>query len=497
MFTRGLKSSLIVNLLLVLAGAMLLIDLVLLSAARQEHLRERLKTGQTLLAAVATMGDNWPELLASGKLAAPLAEADVSCLRIFDSGGNLVTDLIPACGAAPELRRLARQSLTSEQPLGMVSGASLGFFWSGSSALVVGRPCKVGNGVGVIGAELSLTSLYQSLRNSQRVFFVYFLINLTLFVLLGFFRLYRSIIKPIDRLVVTAAEFRDDDEFTFRAEERDGEFNRLSRSLNQMLSRIKRDRAKLEETVVSLEAANLGLRRAHQEIIRAEKLASVGRLAAGIAHEIGNPMGIIAAYLELLKQPDLAETQKIDFIRRAEGEAARVNTIIRQLLDFARPPKDEQAKELSVHALIEEVRELCTIQPLLAGVTVQSEFGAENDRVVGSGDQLKQIFFNLILNSADAIHSLCEAPQAGEITIRTSNGLGADPVAARCPAYALRWLIMARVLPKRNWPTSSILFTPPRSRVRGLVWGYPSASPLSKAWAARSMLPLTRKAARG
>ncbi|NTV12555.1 MAG: HAMP domain-containing histidine kinase [Desulfobulbaceae bacterium] len=426
MFTRGLKSSLVVNLLLVLAGAMLLIDLVMLGAARQSQLRERLRTGQTLLTAVGTITGEQTLPLFALDLRGLLAEADAGCLKKFDAGGNLVFEFGLICEDAAGLKREALRSLVIGQPLGMVSGDGPGFFWPGQSALAVCRPLTSGQGGGVIAAELSLSSLYQSLRNSQRAFFVYFLINLTLFIMLGFFRLYRSIVKPIDHLVTTAAEFRDDNEFVFRSDNQDSEFNRLSRSLNQMLSRIKRDRAKLEETVASLEAANQGLRRAQKEIIRAEKLASVGRLSAGIAHEIGNPMGIIAAYLELLKQPGLAPQQRDDFIRRAEGEAGRVNNIIRQLLDFARPTREEVAAEISVHGIIEEVRELCAIQPLLAGVIVRVESGAENDQVVGSGDQIKQIFLNLILNAADAINGFPGPDRTGVITIRTANGLGAD-----------------------------------------------------------------------
>jgi len=426
MFTRGLKSSLIVNLLLVLTGAMLLIDLVMLGAARQSQLRERLRTGQTLLASVSAMAGGQALPLSSPVLAGILAEADAGCLKRFDASGNLLSELGLMCEDAVGLKREALKALVLGQPLGVVGADGPGFFWPGQSVLVVCRPLMANQGGGVIAAELSLASLYQALRNSQRVFFVYFLINLTLFVVLGFFRLYRSIVKPIDSLVTTAAEFSDNDKFVFQAEEQGSEFNRLSRSLNQMLSCIKRDRTKLEETVVSLEAANQGLRRAQKEIVRAEKLASVGRLSAGIAHEIGNPMGIIVAYLELLKQPALTESLRNDFIRRAEGEAARVNTIIRQLLDFARSPREESEGEVAVHAVIEEVRELCAIQPLLARVAVRVEFGAENDRLVTSGDQLKQIFLNLIFNAADAINDLPEPPPDGIITIRTANCLGAD-----------------------------------------------------------------------
>jgi signal transduction histidine kinase len=401
---------------------MLLIDLVMLSAARQEQLRERLKTGQTLLAAVGSLTAGQSVRVLTSELAELLVEADARCLMIFDRGGNPLFVQGAACNNDILLRQAALGAISSGLPTGSVSGGEMGFFWPGKSSLLVSRPVVFSNSeVGASTAELSLASLYQSLRNSQRAFFVYFLINLTLFVLLGFFRLYRSIVRPIDQLVATAAEFRDDEQFAFLSEERDSEFNRLSRSLNQMLSRIKRDRAKLEETVISLEEANRGLRRAQQEIIRAEKLASVGRLSAGIAHEIGNPMGIIAGYLELLKQPGLAEEQRNDFIRRAEGEAGRVNTIIRQLLDFARPPREERQCEVAVHAVIEEVRELCAIQPLLAGVAISVEAGAVNDRVEGNVDQFKQVFLNLIINAADAINSQTGRNRAGTIIIRTAN----------------------------------------------------------------------------
>jgi len=422
MSMRGLKSSLIINLLLVLSGAMLLIDLVMLSAARQEQLRERLKTGQTMLAAVGALTDGELLAFAPSQFADLLGEAEAGCLKIFGPGVQPLVNFGSACSRDELLRQAAQEAISAGLPVGSLSGGDLGFFWPGKNLLIVARPVLFGNRkVGAIGAELSLASLYQSLRNSQRAFLVYFLINLTLFVMLGFFRLYRSIVRPIDRLVATAAEFRDDDQFAFRADERDSEFNRLSRSLNKMLNCIKRDRAKLEETVASLEEANRGLRLAQQEIIRAEKLASVGRLSAGIAHEIGNPMGIIAGYLELLKKPGLTAAQQNDFIRRAEGEADRVSTIIRQLLDFARQPREERSEEVAVHGVIEAVRELCAIQPLLAGVAITVEVGAENDRVLGSIDQFKQVFLNLMLNAADAINSLAAPSQAGVIRIRTVN----------------------------------------------------------------------------
>ena len=89
--------------------------------------------------------------------------------------------------------------------------------------------------------------------------------------------------------------------------QQDDELHKLSGALNRMLMRISADREKLRSTVLSLERANLDLKQAQNEIIRAEKLASVGRLSSGIAHEIGNPIGIVIGYLDLLKQQNLSK----------------------------------------------------------------------------------------------------------------------------------------------------------------------------------------------
>ncbi len=425
MHARGLKTSLIINLLLVLAGAMLLIDLVMIFADRRGQLNERLTTAQTLLngVQVLTVDRKTSPSLEADRLSRLLQAADATCLGDFDETGNLVASLGAGCrDADSRLRAEGLKAMGAGHLSAAVSGGLPGLFWPGVSSLIVAQPrFDRGENDGVLVVELSLASLARNLIGSQRLFLIYFLINLMFFVMLGFFRLYRAFIKPIDRLVITAEEFRDDGEFAFPPTAREGEFNRLSASLNRMLSRINRDRARLAETVASLEEANLGLRRAQQEVIRAEKMASVGRLSAGIAHEIGNPIGIIIGYLELLKRPNPDEEQRIDFIRRAEGEANRVNSIIRQLLDFSRTAPEHQAGPVSVQLVLGEVLELCRIQPLMSGITIELIAEAGRDRVRAGNDQLKQIFLNLLFNAADAINSLPSTGRPGRITIRTFN----------------------------------------------------------------------------
>jgi signal transduction histidine kinase len=196
----------------------------------------------------------------------------------------------------------------------------------------------------------------------------------------------------------------EDEELFFLPGKEDNEFKRVSKSLNLMLQRILKNKIQLKNTIQSLEKANLDLQKAQGDIIRAEKLASVGRLSSGIAHEIGNPISVVLGYLELLKEADFSEDQKQDFLSRAETEINRIKRIIRQLLDFSRPSVEEE-KLISVHFILEEIYSMLKFQPLTAYMDIELNLSAEKDKIVALPDQLRQVFLNLILNAADAIDS--------------------------------------------------------------------------------------------
>ncbi|MEN8134506.1 MAG: ATP-binding protein [Thermodesulfobacteriota bacterium] len=424
MYPKGLKTSIILNLLFILAAAMLLVDLVMVGAARQELLKARLETGNSLLAAtgpllIAGLADSG---LSPDQLTMTLDAAAANCLVILNSGGDSVFSAGPDCDSLTPLSRDARQTIKSGKSSSSFAGMTRGVLWPDRKNMFVARPIiAAGKIVGASAVTLDLDNVYQALRDNQRMFFIYFMFNLSALAMLGFYQFYRRLLKPIRRLVTTAEEFRDDEGFTFLPETRDGEFNQLSLTLNKMLARINRDRNRLQETIADLEKANLKLRINQQEMVRTEKLASVGRLSAGIAHEIGNPIGIIIGYLDLLQQTNISAEQKKDFIARAETEVHRINTIIRQLLDFARQPPDEQQCAVSVHEAIKEVVEICTVQPMMAGITIDSEATAADNFVVGTSGQLKQVFLNLLMNGADAINSANDDNQEGLITIKTVN----------------------------------------------------------------------------
>jgi signal transduction histidine kinase len=154
------------------------------------------------------------------------------------------------------------------------------------------------------------------------------------------------------------------------------EFERLAASVNQMTDRL-------------LDAQGA--------LVRAEKLASVGRLAAGVAHEVGNPLAAIGNYLELLRRR-AAEPEIVSAIQR---EAGRIDTIVRSLLDYARP-RDAQREPLDVAAVAARAVELLRSQGVLRSVSVELVREDALPLVLGDAGALEQVFVNLLLNAVDA-----------------------------------------------------------------------------------------------
>lgn len=278
---------------------------------------------------------------------------------------------------------------------------------------------------GAVSAIIPLTPLYATLKKYHNPIFVYLLINTAVLTLVGLYRIIRHYLRPIDRIVQQADGFQEQSDIFFTFRQEDNELNRLSSALNRMLTRISSDKHKLQATVASLEKANIELKNAQREMISAEKMASVGRLAAGIAHEIGNPIGIVLGFLDMLKQGGLDEADQADFLKRTEDEVQRISAIIRQLLDLARP-KERKSKAVNVNAVIGDIVDVMQSQPVMNDIQIVCQLDAINDSIWGNDDRLRQVFLNLLLNAADAIHA-SKGTENRQIMIRTSN---ADSVIA-------------------------------------------------------------------
>ena len=149
------------------------------------------------------------------------------------------------------------------------------------------------------------------------------------------------------------------------------------------------------------------------QLVRAEKLASVGRLAAGIAHEIGNPLGALNGYTHIMRGCVKNDSLAVEAITGFERETLRIDRIVRGLLDYARPRKATPLP-IDVNESLRHVVDLLNAQGVLRRVSLRLELANESPRVYGERHDLEQVFVNVLLNAAHAVEP------TGEVAIRTT-----------------------------------------------------------------------------
>jgi signal transduction histidine kinase len=147
----------------------------------------------------------------------------------------------------------------------------------------------------------------------------------------------RLVVQPIEQLSRAARRVADG-ALRLEAPRRGArELTELGASLSLMTARLRADEESLRTKIVEIERYAGDLSRAQERLVRSERLASVGRLAAGLAHEIGNPLSAILGFQELLLQGGLGPEEQRDFLERMKRETERIHKVLRDMLDFARP----------------------------------------------------------------------------------------------------------------------------------------------------------------
>ena len=156
-------------------------------------------------------------------------------------------------------------------------GETIGLLFLQHKSVIITYPVHVeGKIIAAGGLKSSLTSIYLDFRRIQKIALIFVFINSFLFALFGNRQLTRIYFKPLKRLAKRAETYQDEDPLFFSVRKEDNEFSVLSSSLNKMLHRISDDKRVLKETIGSLKAANVELKKAQNDVIRAEKLATVG-----------------------------------------------------------------------------------------------------------------------------------------------------------------------------------------------------------------------------
>src|SRR5213593_1373500 len=202
------------------------------------------------------------------------------------------------------------------------------------------------------------------------------LVMLMIALEVGVFIVNRLVLWPLERVVATADAVADGDLGRRAPDAETRDFATLAARLNRMTDHL-------------LDAQG--------QLVRSEKLASIGRLAAGIAHEVGNPLGAIGTYVEVLRRRG-ADPEVISGVTR---ELERIDRIVRGLLDYARP-QDEALAPLDPADVLRGAYGLLDAQGALKAVRAGLEIAPGVPRIPGRAHLLEQAIVNLVLNAVDA-----------------------------------------------------------------------------------------------
>ena len=154
-----------------------------------------------------------------------------------------------------------------------------------------------------------------------------------------------------------------------------------------------------------LEKAYADLKETQEQLQSAEKLASIGQLAAGVAHEINNPLGTILLYTSLIKKEiskRIENPQTMEDLELIAEETNRCKNIVSNLLNFARQGQ-MKISDVDVFDLINGILKTVRLRPEFKGISFNVESEADETVIPGDGDQLKQVYLNVINNACEAM----------------------------------------------------------------------------------------------
>jgi two-component system NtrC family sensor kinase len=277
----------------------------------------------------------------------------------------------------------------------------------------------------LLGAGLPLVAA----RAPLSVLALAVVLHAAVLVALGAAVLFRGVARPVERMLAAASQLSSEGLPALGppGEAPGPSLPRVAVAFERTVAALADERARVAEKVAALERANRELGDVRESLVRSEKLATVGRLAGGVAHEVGNPLGAIAGYAELararLKAGSAGAAEVADLLSRISAEASRIDAIIRDLLDFARP-SDLTLAPVRLAAVVDGAIRLARVQPRFRRVEVALDLPGDLPPVRADERRLGQVLVNLLMNAGDAME-----------------GAGAVHIAARAEGEHVRVLV--------------------------------------------------------
>lgn len=275
-----------------------------------------------------------------------------------------------------------------------------------------------------IVAYRPVSDVYDRVFATQLPVAVFLTVAVVAMIAVGLALARRSLVTPLGRLsaLVAAADRAGLRTFGSASDS----FSALGRGIASMDEQIHSDRERIARQLEQLRLAHDQLERTQNQLVRAERLAVVGTLAAGLAHELGNPLAVVRGFVELLRGSELPAAERNAALERMERELERIQSIVRDLLDFSRASADTAGRS-NLATVFDEFAALLKPQRAFADVSIEMRSPPADAVVAIQGAALIQVLLNLALNAADAMSGMNAAAARG-----TDNpeGSGMDHAAA-------------------------------------------------------------------
>lgn len=280
--------------------------------------------------------------------------------------------------------------------------------------------------IGVARIGLSLVTMRKEMARMKSIVVLLTALVVAIAILLTF-ALVNLIIKPVDKLVGATERIAKGDLSQVVQVDRKDEIGKLAQAFNQMTTSLKESRKQIEDYSRNLEKKveerTKELKEAQALLIQTEKMAAVGQLAAGVAHELNNPLGGILGYSQFAIEKISSKTPQdltsddvstyTQYLKDIECQSQRCKTIVQNLLKFARASVEDSFEPLDLNLVVQDTLVFTKHQLDMAKVKLVLELADSLPPIMGSSNQLQQVCTNVILN---ALHAM---PQGGELRIVT------------------------------------------------------------------------------
>ncbi len=404
---KGLRSRVIIFQSILIAGAFILTGIVLYQMQKSDLLRAFMQQAETAAAVIRRqMPDNAAD---AGQMARGMKLAGLSPLfsRIaLVSGsrtlaGDDITRDIPArfsarlgtliAGCRPGVINMSNMRLISLVPVHAAPGTCISLIVESNSAYLMKKLLLL---IEVLGSYIGL--------------------NFFIVTMITWFILDRYTIMPLRRFEQAVEGVSSGDYPGMKELPAAAELRQIVRAFNTMTAAIQTKEQRLKNTIQELKETQ-------SLVVQREKLATIGSLASGISHEIGNPLSAIISMLETVKADRIsrqdagkAPDPAADMVVRSLDEAYRIDALIKQLLLYVRQ-KPAVPSSMPVKALYDDVMASISHSRKMQGIEVMADIPPELTWTTDY-EKLRQVLLNLITNAVDALHG------QGRLTVTASTG---------------------------------------------------------------------------